>query len=79
MHVNVHEARTKLSRLLELVEQGETVMIVRHGKPVAELVRVRTTGLPIGVAIDDPLLVPPGDEWWQRMTDEEAESWIAGR
>ncbi|HBY63299.1 MAG TPA: hypothetical protein DEH78_26045, partial [Solibacterales bacterium] len=38
MQVNVHEAKTQLSRLLELVEEGETVVIARHGQPVAELV-----------------------------------------
>ncbi len=78
MQVNVHEAKTQLSRLLELVEEGETVIIARHGKPVAELVRVRNTGLPLGIARKDPL-VPPGDEWWQPMTDEEAEGWLEGR
>ncbi len=36
--VNVHEAKTMLSRLLEEVEGGETVVIARNGKPVAELV-----------------------------------------
>jgi prevent-host-death family protein len=35
--VNVHEAKTHLSRLLEQVERGETVVIARAGKPVAEL------------------------------------------
>ncbi len=35
--VNIHEAKTHLSRLLERVEQGETVVIARAGKPVAEL------------------------------------------
>ncbi len=36
--VNVHEAKTQLSRLLERVEAGETVTIARAGKPVADLV-----------------------------------------
>jgi antitoxin (DNA-binding transcriptional repressor) of toxin-antitoxin stability system len=35
--VNVHEAKTTLSRLLEEVERGETIVIARNGKPVAEL------------------------------------------
>ncbi len=35
MQVNVHEAKTNLSKLLEAVEDGETVVICRHGKPVA--------------------------------------------
>jgi antitoxin (DNA-binding transcriptional repressor) of toxin-antitoxin stability system len=35
--VNVHEAKTHLSRLLEEVEAGETVVIARNGQPIAEL------------------------------------------
>lgn len=35
--VNVHEAKTHLSRLLERVEHGETIVIARAGRPVAEL------------------------------------------
>jgi antitoxin (DNA-binding transcriptional repressor) of toxin-antitoxin stability system len=36
--VNVHEAKSTLSALLvEVEERGETVVICRNGKPVAEL------------------------------------------
>ena len=35
--VNVHEAKTHLSRLLEAVEAGEDVVIARAGKPIARL------------------------------------------
>jgi prevent-host-death family protein len=35
--VNIHEAKTNLSRLLEAVESGEEVVIARAGKPVATL------------------------------------------
>ena len=38
MIVNVHEAKTQLSRILERVEAGERVTIARAGKPVADLV-----------------------------------------
>ena len=34
------EFRANVSAMLDLVEQGETVRILRHGKPVAELVPV---------------------------------------
>ena len=37
--VNVHEAKTHLSRLLGEVEEGEVVIIARGGKPIARLVR----------------------------------------
>ena len=38
MVVNVHEAKTHLSRLLERVEQGERIVLGRNGRPVARLV-----------------------------------------
>lgn len=34
----MHEAKTRLSQLVELVEEGERVVIARAGVPVAELV-----------------------------------------
>ena len=42
--VNVHEAKTNLSRLLSQVEAGEDVVIARSGKPVARLVRFQPQG-----------------------------------
>jgi prevent-host-death family protein len=38
--VNVHEAKTHLSALLQRVEAGEEIIIARAGEPVAKLVRV---------------------------------------
>ncbi len=35
--VNVHEAKTHLSRLLQDVEAGEEIVICRAGKPIARL------------------------------------------
>ena len=79
MQVNVHEAKSQLSRLLELVEEGETVVIARHGQPVAELVPARRKGaFPFGIARAEPL-VAYGDVWWQPMSDAEAEDWLEGR
>ena len=48
--VNVHEAKTTLSRLLEDVERGETVIIARNGKPVATLSSVQTRTMADAVA-----------------------------
>jgi len=39
--VGAFEAKNKLGQLLDLVEQGEEVLITRHGKEVARLVPVR--------------------------------------
>ena len=38
MFVNVHEAKTHLSRLLERAAAGEEIVISRAGRPVARLV-----------------------------------------
>ncbi len=37
--MNLHEAKTHFSKLLEAIEQGEEIVIARRGKPVARLVR----------------------------------------
>jgi prevent-host-death family protein len=39
--VNVHDAKTHLSRLLERVEAGEEITLARAGRPVARLVPYR--------------------------------------
>lgn len=38
--VNIHEAKTHLSRLVERVEVGEEIIIARAGRPVARLVPI---------------------------------------
>jgi len=67
--VNIHEAKTHLSRLLERVARGEEITIAKAGKPIAKLVPFvhadgpRVPGqdagrVRIGPDFDDPL--PPG-------------------
>ncbi len=38
--VNVHEAKTHLSRLLDRVAKGEEIVIAKAGRPVAKLVPI---------------------------------------
>lgn len=42
--VNVHQAKTQLSRLLAQVESGAEVVIARRGEPVARLVACKPKG-----------------------------------
>ena len=42
MEVNIHEAKTNLSKLLERVALGEEVVIAKAGKPVAKLMPIRS-------------------------------------
>lgn len=58
--VNVHEAKTHLSRLLAEVEHGEEVVIARAGKPVAKLVPVQAAASP-QFGIDEGRFEVPDD------------------
>lgn len=40
--VNIFDAKTRLSKLIEQVERGEEIIIARAGKPVARLIRLET-------------------------------------
>jgi prevent-host-death family protein len=52
--INIHAAKTRLSRLVARVEKGERIVIARNGKPVAQLVPTpKRRRLLSG---DDPLL-----------------------
>jgi prevent-host-death family protein len=55
MHqVNIHEAKTKLSKLIDEVLKGEEVIIAKSHKPVVKLVRHRNSAKErtIGLAKD---------------------------
>ncbi len=44
--VNIHQAKTHFSRLIERVEAGEEITIARAGSPVARLVPLARVGVP---------------------------------
>jgi prevent-host-death family protein len=69
--VNVHEAKTQLSRLLERAHAGEEVIIAKGGKPYARLcplepAQARVPGLLHG-SVDT--------EFFEPLPDEELEAW----
>jgi prevent-host-death family protein len=66
--VNLYDAKTQLSRLIDRAAAGEDIVIGRAGKPVVRLVPVddalpRQPGLLKGLAVPDALFAPlPDDE-----------------
>lgn len=53
--IDIHDAGTRLSRLLARVERGERIVITRAGRPVAQLLPVRKIRAH-SIQLDDPLL-----------------------
>lgn len=75
--VNIHEAKTHLSRLIEDVRRGERVVIAKAGEPVAELVPFAEPGIVLGgladeVEFDDDAFVA-ADAEIGAMFDEDLE------
>ena len=69
--VNVHEAKTQLSRLLERAHAGEEIVIAKNGKPYARL-----------VPLEAPKAREPGllkgkleDAFFDPLPDEELAAW----
>jgi prevent-host-death family protein len=71
IEVNIHEAKTNLSRLLAQVEAGEEVIIARSGEPIAKIVAIarqskkRVLGADRGlIVISDDFDDPVDPETW---------------
>jgi antitoxin (DNA-binding transcriptional repressor) of toxin-antitoxin stability system len=75
---NVHEAKSNLSRLLAMIEQGEEVTIMRNGEPVADLVRSRRkSGRRTLGALAGTIALPEG--WEAPLTDDQADRFLEGK
>ena len=70
--VNMHEAKTQLSKLVALAQQGESVTIAIHGKPAVKLVPIRPEPKP-GLMKEKWAPVPWSS--FAPMSDEEAAEW----
>ncbi len=70
--VNMHEAKSQLSRLVALTQQGEDVTICNDGKPVAKLVAIKPQRV-FGLLKDKLPQLPLSA--FAPMSDEEAAEW----
>ena len=75
--IPLSEFRANASAMLDLVEKGETVRILRHGKPVAELVPLQPAPpakTPSWKRPFEPVQLPPGASLSMAVLDERNES-----
>ncbi|HYP99967.1 MAG TPA: type II toxin-antitoxin system Phd/YefM family antitoxin [Polyangiaceae bacterium] len=74
--VNIHEAKTQFSQLVDRAHAGEEIIVAKDGEPWARLVplaakRPRQPGLLKGLHIDPAFDMP--------LPDEELEAWSGNR
>lgn len=72
--VNIYEAKSSFSRLVAAAEAGETVVIARNGRPVAQLGPVVQRQQPrrLGDLAGTPFVVADDFEAW---TDQDEQDW----
>ena len=73
MQVNIHEAKSQLSKLIARAESGEVVVIARAGRPAVQLVTVRPKKLVPGLAKGKVWMSP---EFASPLTDRELEEFL---
>jgi antitoxin (DNA-binding transcriptional repressor) of toxin-antitoxin stability system len=77
--VNIADVKARLSEYLEAVGRGETVVICRHNRPVAELraIEAHRTG-PRDLTPMFPGETFITDAFWDPMTEAEIREWEGG-
>ncbi len=75
--VNVHEAKTHLSRLLDEAAAGEEIVIAKAGRPMARLVSTELEPRPRGVRAGVWPRLDPDGPFFDPLPDEELEAWEA--
>lgn len=78
IQVNIHDAKTHLSRYVERVSAGETIILCRRNRPVAEIRPLPQTALeprPFGLG-KGTFTVPPS--FFEPLPDDEIAAFEGG-
>ena len=80
IHVNIGEAKTRLSELVAAAKRGEEVVIARAGEPEVRLVPVDPDAARRALAEKRRAFIgsmKPGDDidWFEPMSEEELAEW----
>lgn len=76
MQVNIHRAKSQLSKLVAAAEAGEDVIIARNGKPAVKLVPVQPGSFKLGM-MDG--LIENIPDFLEPMPRDELAAWEGGR
>ncbi len=75
--VNVHEAKTHLSKLLDRVLAGEEIILAKAGKPCARLLPIESAPKPAREPgrLKGKLRDIPDSVWFDPLPDDELDLW----
>ncbi|MDD9998342.1 MAG: type II toxin-antitoxin system prevent-host-death family antitoxin [Rhodospirillaceae bacterium] len=76
MQVNIHEAKSQLSKLIAAAEAGDDLVIARKGRPAVRLVPIRSVGFCFGTLAHLADTVPDFDK---PMDADDLALWEGGR
>jgi prevent-host-death family protein len=78
MEVSIFEARNRLSDLVKRAEEGEEIVLSRHGHAVAQLTAVAPPARRVlGEAKGKIHEIDKG--WWKPLADDQAEAFYSGK
>lgn len=76
MEMSIREAKARFSEAIAAVERGESVIVTKYGRPVAELSQPRPRTRKIDLAAANALLAergwPIGEDLWPTSFDDPA-------
>ncbi|MEM1101950.1 MAG: type II toxin-antitoxin system prevent-host-death family antitoxin [Pseudomonadota bacterium] len=79
MQVNIHEAKTALSKLIERASAGEEIVIANRGRPVAVLSAYAARPVRFGaLALDEEARAALDAALAEPTDDAELDAWEAG-
>jgi prevent-host-death family protein len=75
IQINIHEAKTQLSKLVEEAAQGEEIVIAKAGKPIVRLMRLATIEFKTRTPGSMKGQIWFADDFEAPMSDEELALW----
>ena len=73
--VNVHEAKTHFSKLLDRAHAGEEIIVAKAGKPYARLVKIEESKPDRKPGLWPELANIPESVWFDPLPDDELDAW----
>ena len=72
MLINMHQAKSQLSKLIAAAEAGDDVIIARNGKPAVKLVPLKSSGFRFGALAHLANAVPDFED---KLDEDELSMW----